>query len=310
MQRENLPLAKSLAWAANPPLPQSRQQPEKMGRKGVVPVRMSHGQSLMAKMVMSLIGVECLHNHRPDWLHGLEIDLFFPRLNLGFEFQGDQHYIAIKGAEALKSQQARDARKLELCEGRGISLIVVDAVHLNMGKLASLIYRANPAVKFHNTQSIAAELNREALKYAKILHEHYQSPTVFAPDSKERTQAMQGKMGRFNSLHLAPPAQGLPEREIKRTQRGYAPPSTWAKQRKSGQNNKLARLAAEKAQYNTKKRASQELELLKLIPAYWTKWSNIPNHKAKLRTAYALLAQGKVEIDESGNALKIRLAFS
>ena len=70
-----------------------------------------------------------LRRHRPDWLGGLELDIYLPDLKLAFEYQGQQHFHPIKlwgGKEALEAMQCRDARKAEICAERGVTLIAID----------------------------------------------------------------------------------------------------------------------------------------------------------------------------------------
>jgi hypothetical protein len=72
---------------------------------------------------------EVLRHHRPDWLEGLELDIFLPSQRLAFEYQGQQHYHPVKawgGQKALEELQARDARKADICEQLGIELVTVD----------------------------------------------------------------------------------------------------------------------------------------------------------------------------------------
>lgn len=44
-----------------------------------------------------------LRHHRPDWLNRLELDIFLPELRLAFEYQGQQHFHAIKAWGGRKS---------------------------------------------------------------------------------------------------------------------------------------------------------------------------------------------------------------
>lgn len=70
-----------------------------------------------------------LRHHRPDWLDGLELDIYIPRLNIAFEYQGQQHFHPIKawgGVAALKALQERDERKLRICTSLNIKLYIID----------------------------------------------------------------------------------------------------------------------------------------------------------------------------------------
>ncbi len=68
-------------------------------------------------------------HYRPKWLEGLEIDIYISGLELGFEYQGIQHYEPVEhwgGLEQLEKQQRNDRRKKELCEEHGVDLVIVD----------------------------------------------------------------------------------------------------------------------------------------------------------------------------------------
>ena len=67
-----------------------------------------------------------LRHFRPDFLEGLELDIFIKELNIGVEYQGIQHFKAVKhwgGKKALKKLQARDEKKKQICKSLGIHLI-------------------------------------------------------------------------------------------------------------------------------------------------------------------------------------------
>ena len=74
-------------------------------------------------------GREVLRHYRPSWLHGLELDIYVPDLQIAFEYQGQQHFFPIEawgGEDALRRLQARDERKRQICKQRGVTLITVD----------------------------------------------------------------------------------------------------------------------------------------------------------------------------------------
>jgi hypothetical protein len=71
---------------------------------------------------------ELQRNRRPPWLDGLELDIFFPELNLAFEYNGEQHYRPVDffgGQAAFVDLTKRDRRKAELCQQNGVKLVVV-----------------------------------------------------------------------------------------------------------------------------------------------------------------------------------------
>ena len=72
---------------------------------------------------------EIQRHHRPGWLEGLELDIFVPEIDLGIEYQGEQHFKAVKffgGKPAFRALQHRDARKVQLCKQFGVRLIHVN----------------------------------------------------------------------------------------------------------------------------------------------------------------------------------------
>jgi hypothetical protein len=69
-----------------------------------------------------------LYNSRPRWLKRLQIDIYLPKLKLGFEYQGQQHFMPVElfgGKEAFVKQVQRDKLKKKLCDKKGITLLYV-----------------------------------------------------------------------------------------------------------------------------------------------------------------------------------------
>ena len=74
-------------------------------------------------------GEEILRHNRPQWLGGLEIDIFLPSRRLAIEYQGQQHFISIPawgGELALKDLQDRDKTKAAKCRANGLKLVAID----------------------------------------------------------------------------------------------------------------------------------------------------------------------------------------
>jgi hypothetical protein len=102
-------------------------------------------QALIRQYVAGLAGIdsfEVTRHMRPDWLKGLELDIYLPAAEVAFEYQGQQHYKAIDawgGQEALERLQERDARKRVLCQQQGVAL--VEVAHTEPLTLAHLTAR-------------------------------------------------------------------------------------------------------------------------------------------------------------------------
>ena len=82
-----------------------------------------------------LLGVELLSNHHPEFLKtkqnpkGLELDFYWPDLQIALELDGAQHYEPVDywgGQETFERVQANDRRKNQLCKKNGVHLIRVD----------------------------------------------------------------------------------------------------------------------------------------------------------------------------------------
>jgi len=87
-------------------------------------------ETSLSRIVQELLPGQVIQRHaRPDWLEGLELDIYLPELGLAIEYQGQQHFHPIEawgGQEALEKLQERDARKAGICNERGIRLTTVD----------------------------------------------------------------------------------------------------------------------------------------------------------------------------------------
>lgn len=72
---------------------------------------------------------EVVHHGSPPWLGRQHLDIYFPKLNIGIEYQGAQHYVAVDffgGQEALEKTIERDKAKRRKCEENDCHLIIVD----------------------------------------------------------------------------------------------------------------------------------------------------------------------------------------
>lgn len=77
-------------------------------------------------------GVDFMEDYRHPSLGGsdderraLELDIYFPQLQLAFEFNGQQHYHDVSFFGPVEVYRRRDAEKQRLCEEQGIKLVTV-----------------------------------------------------------------------------------------------------------------------------------------------------------------------------------------
>ena len=75
----------------------------------------------------------CVIQHgRPCWLGRQHLDVYFPDLNIGIEYQGLQHYQPVGyfgGEKGFSATKERDKRKYNLCKKNGCRLLYVDESH-------------------------------------------------------------------------------------------------------------------------------------------------------------------------------------
>lgn len=142
----------------------------------------------MKRFLREMLPTQPIENYRPEELHGMELDLYWPELNIAAEFQGDQHYVPVYGTSNLCSQRARDKQKKQICRQYGVALIEVDAIHLEYTTLNRKVKFALKAVagkhwkSWRNPGRSTArlrELNREAIEYRKTLKGSFGSPTAY-----------------------------------------------------------------------------------------------------------------------------------
>lgn len=83
---------------------------------------------------------------RPDWLDGLELDIFVPSQSIAIEYHGPQHFAPVwphDHEESFRQMQERDARKKARLIDRGIALCVfTDQDELSPDHVRAAIERA------------------------------------------------------------------------------------------------------------------------------------------------------------------------
>lgn len=84
-------------------------------------------ETLLYQLVCQIFPKEKVYRHyRPEYLEYLELDVFIPRLKIGIEYQGIQHFKPIDhwgGKESLARVIERDKKKKKLCLKNGVKLI-------------------------------------------------------------------------------------------------------------------------------------------------------------------------------------------
>ena len=100
--------------------------------------RIDKGHTVVGSMINESILFQKIKEHfkdykvisqgSPNWLKRQRIDIYFPTLNIGIEYQGEQHFKPIDffgGEEGFVLTQERDKRKRNLCKRNGCVLIDV-----------------------------------------------------------------------------------------------------------------------------------------------------------------------------------------
>jgi len=67
-----------------------------------------------------------IRHYRPEFLQGLELDIYIKELKIGIEYQGIQHYKPIDhwgGLESFNKLKERDKKKKKICESLSIPII-------------------------------------------------------------------------------------------------------------------------------------------------------------------------------------------
>jgi hypothetical protein len=84
-------------------------------------------ETILYHIVRSLFpNFTILRHYRPDFLKGLELDIFIEELKVGLEYQGIQHYEPVNhwgGKEALEKLKKRDLKKKKIVDSLGILIV-------------------------------------------------------------------------------------------------------------------------------------------------------------------------------------------
>lgn len=151
----------------------------------------SYGQQLCGKWLKAIIPFVYLENYRPPWLYGMELDFFYPELNLAVEFNGDQHYINTEAFGDCAAQKSRDARKKEICKQKNIRIVTLRAFDLTNSilrcKFKKLLKNTGSKIKPCN-QKEKISLDEESSKYRRLLFERFNSKTSYKKEFQNKNK--------------------------------------------------------------------------------------------------------------------------
>jgi len=129
------------------------------------------GEAIMKEIVSFLTtSRNYLDNARPAFLEGMELDRYFPKDDVAFELNGNQHYVATElyDEETVRKQRLRDAAKRDICAREGTNLVVVRPEDLSLitvlqkiGKLLPLrnLLGAKPLIDYLESECAAYRRN-------------------------------------------------------------------------------------------------------------------------------------------------------
>lgn len=184
----------------------------------------SYGQELLKRYLTLMLDETPRENYRPNWLHGMELDLYFDSLNLGVEFQGDQHYIPVFGVSSCSAQKWRDRSKKAICRDLGVRFLCLEAIDLQYGRIVFKLRRVCAGIpgfrKFINRPAIRRrlrELNKLAIEYRHTLKNNYGSLTA-------RRKGFTRRMAKYewmkaNGFHCAEPTSPSVRKAARRARR-------------------------------------------------------------------------------------------
>lgn len=92
-------------------------------------IKLNVSEINMLEMIKEIFpNYEIKYRYKPRWLKRMELDVYIPKLKMGFEYQGIQHFKPIDffgGEETFIAQVQRDSLKKEICESHKIIIIYI-----------------------------------------------------------------------------------------------------------------------------------------------------------------------------------------
>jgi hypothetical protein len=88
-------------------------------------VRISRGEAKLFLTLQKRYPTLTIINSDRKQLDGLELDIFIKEIKLGIEYNGVCHYTPIYGEKRFEEGRRKDAKKVTLCQEKGIHFLVV-----------------------------------------------------------------------------------------------------------------------------------------------------------------------------------------
>ena len=134
-----------------------------------------------------------IHGLRPHWLknpetgHNLEIDIWIPELQAGWEINGVQHGRPTKGLQkdfaAFTKQQRHDRYKAEACIGHGVALYSLTIFDLTQRRFMPFLTLFEATHDLTHDRYLDPPLHlfksAERLSRAKVVKRRYRKPGLW-----------------------------------------------------------------------------------------------------------------------------------
>ena len=184
-------------------------------------LRLSYGEQLMKKYLdIYLGGFKFIDNWKPSWLkastgHYFELDRYYPELEVGFEFQGEQHF-------QNESQVYRDKHKWNRCKHHNIEVILIDTSDLCSGSMEHRAIRAThsfrmnlppnkrKAIRDIGGKAELKELDKEAKQYRKLIRSNFPDSKSAYPQGHVKRSNIKVSPGRYQGEHHSKPKKYAP----------------------------------------------------------------------------------------------------
>lgn len=167
------------------------------------------GEFLMRKFLdIQLRGFQYIDNFRPEWLTNpatgqpLEIDRYYPRLKVGFEFQGEYHLRPVPEYGSFEKRLELDGLKNRLSKVHGVKLLYVEPIDLTRPRINALVKAALRHYRSHSPET-KREINKSGKYKKKIRQKRRVATKANAPELKFISQDAIAYRKRLNETYPA-----------------------------------------------------------------------------------------------------------